>query len=70
MIRREDYDNKKEKEKTNKYNFQGKSTISICCFDLDHDRVEAKFRTREPIFLLNPYANNIRGHDTKKINYS
>ena len=50
MIRRKDYDNKVEKEKTNKYNFQGQSARSICWFDLDHQWLEANFRTRLYLF--------------------
>ena len=48
MIHQKDYDNKKEKEKTKKYNFQRQSTRSICWFDIDHEWLEEKFSTSEP----------------------
>ena len=47
VIRRKDLENKKEKENTNKYNFQGQSAISRRWFDLDHERLEENFMTRE-----------------------
>ena len=53
MIHRKDSDNKKEKEKTKKYNFQGKYARSILWFDLDHDWFEENLRTREPNFYKN-----------------
>ena len=37
MIFQKDHDNKNKKENTNKYNFQGKSTILIRLFDIDHE---------------------------------
>ena len=37
MIHRNDSDNKKEKENTEKYNFQGQSARSVRWFDLDHE---------------------------------
>ena len=37
MISRRESDDKKEKEKTNKYNFQGKSARSRRLFDLNHE---------------------------------
>ena len=49
-IRQKDFDNKKEKEKTKKYNFQGQYARSICWFDLDSEWLEENFRTREPDF--------------------
>ena len=48
MIRLKDSDNKKEMEKTKKYNFQRQSARSICSFDLDHEWLEENSRTREP----------------------
>ena len=36
VIRRRESDDKKEKDKTKKYNFQGQSTRKKTCFDLDH----------------------------------
>ena len=63
MIRQKDSDNKKEKEK--KKNFQGKFTISICWFDIDHEWLEENFRTHEPDFYKKLYQKYIRDHDTK-----
>ena len=40
MILRKDPENKKEKENTNKQNFQGKSTRSRHWFDLDPEWLE------------------------------
>ena len=37
MIRQMESDDKKERENTNKYNFQGQSAISRRWFDLDHE---------------------------------
>ena len=37
MIHRNDSDDKKVRKNTNKYNFQGQSTRSIRCFDIDHE---------------------------------
>ena len=37
MIRQRESDDKKEKGKTNKYNFQGQSARSRRWFDLDHE---------------------------------
>ena len=50
MIRRRESDDKKEKEKTNKYNFQVQSARSRRCFDIVHEWLEVNFRTREPDF--------------------
>ena len=44
MIFRKDSDNKKEREKTKKYNTQEKSARSIRWFDLDHEWLEEKFQ--------------------------
>ena len=40
MIHQKDLDNKKGKDKTKKYNFQGQSTRSKRWFDLDHEWLE------------------------------
>ena len=53
IVRQKYSDNKKEKEKENKYNFQGQSARSICWFDLDHLWLEEDFRTSEPDFKKN-----------------
>ena len=69
MIRRKDYDNKNEKKKTKKYNFQGKSTRSIRWFDLDHEWLEKYLRTRETDFYEN-FIKQILGVMIRKhINY-
>ena len=51
MIRQSYTDNKKEK--TKKYNLQGKSSRSIRWFDLDHEWLEENFRTIEPDLYKN-----------------
>ena len=53
MIRQKDLDNKKLKEKRNKYNLQGKSAISKLWLDLDHEWIEEIFSTSEPEFYKN-----------------
>ena len=65
MIRQKDSDNKNKVEKTKKYNFQGQSSISIRCFDLDHEWLEDNFRTREPDFYKNIYQKHINVQETK-----
>ena len=45
MIRQKESDNKKEKEKTKWYNFQGKPARSRRWSDLDHEWSEEKCRT-------------------------
>ena len=50
MTLQKGYDNKKEKEKTKKYNLQGQSARSIRWFDLDDEWLEEIFRTHEPDF--------------------
>ena len=61
MIRLKDSGNKKEKEKTKKYNFQGKSTRSICWFNLDHEWLEENSRTREPDLYFFKRAKTVKG---------
>ena len=69
MILRKDSDNKKEKEKTNKYNFLGESSRSRRWFDLDPEWLEESFMTREPHFYKN-FIKQILGVTIKKhINY-
>ena len=65
MIRRKDLYNKKEKEKTKKYNFQGKSARSRRWFDLDHKRFEENSMTHETDFYKILYQTKDRGDDTK-----
>ena len=48
MILRRDSDDKKEKDDTNKYNFQGKSSRIKYWIDLDHEWLKENFMTREP----------------------
>ena len=50
MIRRKDPENKKEREKNKKYNFQGQLAESRRWFDLDHEWLEENFMSREPNF--------------------
>ena len=47
IIQRKDSENKKGKEKTKKYNFQGQSARSRHWFDLDHEWLEENFMTRK-----------------------
>ena len=49
MIRRWESDDKKEKEKVKKYDFQGQLSGSRRWFDLDHDWLEEYFRKRKQI---------------------
>ena len=53
MICRKESENKEEKYKTKKYNFQGQSERSRNWFDLDHECLEENFRTRETDFYKN-----------------
>ena len=50
MIRRMESDDIKEKDKTKKYNFQGKSARKKHCFNIDHEWPKENFITREPYF--------------------
>ena len=52
-IRQKESENKKDKENTKKYNFQGKSARSRRWFDLDHEFIEEIFRTSETDFYKN-----------------
>ena len=69
MIPQNYSDNKREKEKTKTYNFQGKSARSILWFDLDHEWLEENFSTREPDLYQEIYQNNIRVTRQKHIHY-
>ena len=66
MILRRDLDDKKEKYKTNKYNFQGQSARTKHCFDLDHECFKENFMTREPYFYKKLYQTKFRGDNTQK----
>ena len=57
MICQEDYDNKKEKETTRKYNSEGKSAISILWLGLDHESLKENFKTRETGFYIKTLSN-------------
>ena len=59
IIKQSESDNKKEKEKTKKYNFPGQSVILRRQFDLDHDWLKEKFMTREPYFFTNCIKLNV-----------
>ena len=50
MIHRRESDDKDCKDKTNEYNFQGKSARAKHLFDLNHEQLKANFMTREPYF--------------------
>ena len=50
MIRRRELDDKKVKDKTKKYNFQGKSERTNYSFDIYHEWSKENFMTREPDF--------------------
>ena len=50
MILRKESENRKEREKTKKYNFQGQAARSRRLFDIDHERLEENFRTCESDF--------------------
>ena len=58
-IRQQYLDNKKEKDNTKRYHFQGKSTRAKGLFDIDHEWSEEKFCTREPYFYTKIYKINI-----------
>ena len=65
MILQRESDDKNEKEKTKKYNFQGKSVISRRWFNLDHEWLKENFMTLEPDFYRKMYQTEFRGDDTK-----
>ena len=69
IISRRESDNKSEKWKTKKYNFQGKSERSRRWFDLDHEWLKENFMTREPDFYGKLYQTKFRGDDTKNFKY-
>ena len=69
MILQNESENKKEREKTKKYNFQGKYAISKRWFDLDHDWLEENFMTREPCFYKKTLSNVLGVMVKKHINY-
>ena len=52
VIFQRETDDKQEKYKTNKYNFQGQSEGSIFWFNLDHEWLEENFRTHELDFYI------------------
>ena len=65
MILWKESENKKWKEKTKKYNFQGKSARSRSWFDLDREWLEENPKTREPDFYYKQYQKTFRGDNTK-----
>ena len=65
MIRRKESYDKKEKEKTNNYNFQGQSATSRRWFDLFHEQLKDNFRTRELYLYRKMYQTKVRDDDTK-----
>ena len=46
MIRLRESTDKKEKDKTKKYNFQGQPARTKHCFDIDHEWLKEIFMTR------------------------
>ena len=68
ICRRESYD-KKEKEKTKKYNFQGQSERSGRLFNLDNDWLKESFMTREPYFYRKCIKLNLGEMIQKHIKY-
>ena len=68
MILQKQSENKKEIDKTKKYNFQGQSAGSRRQFDLDHEWLEENFMTREPD-LYKLYQNKLRVMIQKRIKY-
>ena len=69
MILRRESDDKKEIEKTNKYNYQGKSSWSRRWLDLDHEGSKENFMTREPDFYERLYQTKFRDGDKKYFRY-
>ena len=65
MIPRRQLDDKKEKYKTNIYNFQVQSARTKHWFDLDHERLKENCMIREPYFYLKLYQNIFRGDKTQ-----
>ena len=59
MIHQKESENKKGKEKTKNYNFQGQSARSRRWFDIYHARLEENLMTREPDFYRNCIKLNL-----------
>ena len=59
MILQKESENKKEKENTKKYNFQGQSARSRRLFVLDHECLEENFMTYELDFYKNFIKQNL-----------
>ena len=51
MIRQNGLDNKKEKDNTKKYKFQGQSTRSILWFNLNHEWLEENIYAGTKVLL-------------------
>ena len=66
--RRESYD-KKEKDNTEVYYFQGQSARTKHCFDLDHEWLKENFMTRKPDFYLKKIKLNLGVIIQKYIKY-
>ena len=69
MIRRKESENKKEKENTKKYNFQGKFARSRRWFYLDHEWLEENFMTRETYFYRKNHQNVLGVMIQKHVHY-
>ena len=70
MIHRRQLYDIKEKDRTNKINFQGESAKTKHCFDLDHKWLKENFMTHEPYFYKKLYQTKFRGdttHDYQKM---
>ena len=65
MILRRELDDKKEKNKTKKFNFQGQSERTKHWFDIDHEWLKENFMTRKPDFYKKIHQTKFRGHKTQ-----
>ena len=65
MIYQKNLDNKNEKEKTKKYNFQGQFERSNIWFDLDQEWLKEIFSKREPEFYIKLYQMDIEGQEVE-----
>ena len=66
MIRRRELDDKKEKDKTKIYNFQGKSAGKKHWFGPDHEWLKKHLWLVNQISIKKLYQNKFRGDNTQK----
>ena len=59
IIHRRELDDKKKKDKTKKYNFQGQQAGTKHWFDIDHEWLKENFMTREQDFYKNYIKLNL-----------